>query len=137
MLNAVPSFASKWASHEADQEDYVARFPEEALSPQEAERDFLSTLAGHLGENTAKGQHTEELTWLFATLEPILAEADRQLWTDLTIGFFEDVIMSIESSGGSAAGIHAYTTGRATAHAWRAAYEYLHPPGETPDGEPR
>ena len=137
LLNAVPSFAPVWAAHWADHLAYVSRYPEAALSEAEAGQEFLGRLASHLGEQIARGTHEEELTWLFAALEPIYREAEEALWTALTIGFLESVIYAVERKGGTAAHIRELTAGPETSAAWRAAYEYIHPPEDARRGEPR
>ena len=129
LLAAVPSFAPRWAAREADHRAYVARFPEEALSPRDAAIEFLWQLAWHVGEAVAAGAHPEELPRLFAALERLYAGADEDLWTQLTVGFLESVIYTAERGGADTSRLAAFTAGPETAHAWRAAYEYIHPPG--------
>lgn len=137
LLAAVPSFAPKWAARQAAHREYVERFPEEALSPRDAAVEFLGQLAWHVGEAVARGEHPEELPRLFAALERLYAGADEDLWQQLTIGFLESVIYTAERGGGDTASLAAHTAGPETAHAWRAAYEYIHPPGGARGTAPR
>jgi hypothetical protein len=129
LLNAVPSFQPFWDHWLADQADYVSRFPEEALSPADQAHEFFSTLASHLGARIAAGD-LAETEWLFAALERIYNDADEALITQLTVGFLESLIFSVEYSGGDAAILHHVQKGPAGAWGWRTAFEYMHPPHE-------
>jgi hypothetical protein len=126
LLNAVPSFQPVWQQWLADQADYVARFPEELLSEADQTREFFTNLASHLGERVAAGDLVEA-EWLFAALERIYADADDELIAQLTVGFLESLIYSIEYSGGSADVLHHVQKGPASAWGWRTAFEYIHP----------
>ena len=128
LLAAVPSFAPEWAARRASHREYVARFPDEALSPRDAAVEFLGQLAWHVGEAVARAPRPGEIPALFAALERLYAGADEDLWQQLTIGFLESVIYTAEREGGDTAWLAAHTAGPETAHAWRAAYEYIHPP---------
>jgi hypothetical protein len=127
LLNAVPSFQAAWQQWLADQADYVSRFPEEALSPADQTREFFSNLASHLGARVAAGD-LAEAEWLFAALERTYNDADDELIAQLTVGFLESLIYSIEYSGGNADILHHVQKGPASAWGWRTAFEYIHPP---------
>jgi hypothetical protein len=109
--------------------EYVARFPEEKLSDAEIAREFLTELAWHLAKRIATGER-HEAAWLFAALEPILLDADQDSWNALTVGFLESLIYSVEREGVDAAQLGDLATGPAGGQAWRAAFEYIHPPNE-------
>jgi len=126
-LNAVPSFQPVWQHWLADQADYVSRFPEEALSPDDQTHEFFSTLATHLGARVAAGD-LGEAEWLFAALEHIYNGAEEALITQLTVGFLESLIFSIEYSGGDPRILHHVRKGPAGSWGWRTAFEYMHPP---------
>lgn len=129
LLNAVPSFESRWKAWCVDQAGYVARFPEEKLSDAEVAHEFLTELAWHLAKRIATGER-HEVGWLFAALEPILVDADQNSWNALTVGFLEDLIYSVEHEGVDAALLGDLATGPASHEAWQAAFEYIHPPNE-------
>ena len=129
LLNAVPSFQPVWHKWLADQADYVSRFPEEALSPDDLTHELFSELASHVGARVAAGD-LGELEWLFAALEHIYNGAEEKLITQLTVGFLESLIYSIEYSGGDPRIVHHVQKGPAGSWGWRTAFEYIHPPHE-------
>jgi hypothetical protein len=129
LLNAVPSFQPAWHHWLADQADYVSRFPEEALSPDDLTFEFFWTLADHLGARVAAGDLGEAES-LFAALEHIYNGAEEELITQLTVGFLECLISSIEHPGGDPRLLHHVQKGPAGSWGWRTALEYMHPPPE-------
>lgn len=128
LLNAVPSFGPAWEEWLADQADYV-RFPDAALTEPEVGHEFLSRLAWHLGKRVAAGE-AHEAGWIFAALKPMLEAADEATWNALTVGFLESLIHAVEREGGDAAVLAGCAAGPQTSAAWRAAFEYIHPPDE-------
>ena len=131
LLNAVPSFEPCWRAWRADQAEYVARFPEAALTPAAYAHEFLSQLAHHLADRVAAGE-LGEAEWLFAALEGVYAEAGVELEAALTVGFLESLIYAVERRGGDAAALGRFARGPETLRGWRAAYGYTYPPGEEP-----
>jgi hypothetical protein len=125
LLHAVPSFAPTWQAWWADHLDYAARFPEAALTERETAIELLGQLAWRIGEQVARGD-VREAPSLFAALERLYRGADEDLWNQLTIGFMESLIYTIEGNGGDAAVLTPLTAGPETGAAWRAAYEYTH-----------
>ena len=135
LLDAVPSFGPRWQAWCADHAEYVARFPGDALSDAERGHEFLARLARHVGKQVASGER-HEVAGLFMALEAILADADQETWNALTVGFLESLIDAVEREGAEAAPLGEFATGPAARVAWRAAFEYIHPP-EPPLSSPR
>ncbi len=133
LLDAVPSFAPGWQAWRAGHLGYVARFPEEALTERETAVELLGQLAWRVGEQVARGD-VREVPSLFAALERLYRGADEDLWNQLTIGFMESLIYTIEGNGGNAAVLTPFTAGPETEAAWRAAYDYTHRPDPTAAG---
>jgi hypothetical protein len=128
LLNAVPSFAPKWAASQASLREYVERFPEDTWTDHEIAVDFYSQFASHVGEQVASGDRPEEMPRLVVALEKLYESADEELWGQLTIGFLESVIFTIDRLGKDSTTLAALMVGPETRHAWRIAYEEIHPP---------
>lgn len=124
---AVPSFAPRWSAWLEDQRDYVARFPEEALSAEDESRNFLWELGAHLADRFIRTGADDELAAMFAAFEPMLASADAALVSEVTLSLFEQIILSIDLAGKSAASIGDRVAGPETARAWEAAWKWMHP----------
>jgi flagellar biosynthesis/type III secretory pathway protein FliH len=128
LLAAVPSFAPRWTAWQQDQLEYTSRFPEEKLSDEDEQPEFLRELASHVAERFTAAEAEGEIAALFAALEEIYAEADAQLYSLLTLFLLEELISDFERKGQDAAQLQKYVHGPLTTRAWRAAWDWMHPP---------
>ena len=108
LLAAVPSFAPRWTAWQQDQLDYTSRFPEEKLSDEDEQHEFLWELASHVAERFTSADAEGEIAALFAALEEIYAEADAQLYSFLTLSLLEQLMMDFEHKGQDAARLQKY-----------------------------
>ena len=126
LLAAMPSFAPRWTKWQQDQLEYTSRVPEEKLSDEDEQHEFLWELSSHVAERFTAADAAGEIAALFAALEEIYAEADAELYSRLTLSLLEQLIMDFEHKGQDAAQLQKYVHGPLTTRAWRAAWEWMH-----------